>query len=668
MSFPTLHRCLLAGLLATALAGRGLDPAGMDPSVAPCQDFFQYANGGWLRDHPIPPDQASWGSISLLKERNRLVLKEILEDSAASGAPPGSLQQKLGDFYASGMDTRAIERAGTAPLRPALGRIDAIRDGRGLAAAIAWAHLEGAGPGFHFRVDQDDRRSTEEIAQFAQGGTTLPDRDFYLAQDDRSREIRAQYLEHVARMFGLLGERPLLARAHAGIVLGMETRLAGASMTRTERRDPRAVYHPMTLAELGALAPGFDWASYCATLGLKADRVLVRQPGFFRELSAMARDLPLAQWRTYLRWHALDASAGQLGPAFEREHFAFFGGTLGGIRTMPERWKRVQDAADHALGDALGRLYVDRAFPRGARARALELVANLRAALGERLRGLEWMGPATRAAALDKLAALDVKIGHPDRWRDYAGLEVSRTDYAGNVIRARTHAFRRDLARLGRPVDRGEWHMTAPTVNAYYNPQMNEIVFPAGILQPPFFDPGGDDAVNYGAIGAVIGHEMIHGFDDQGRRYDAQGNLRDWWTEGDSRAFEVRADQLARQFERIEVLPGLHLNGRLTLGENIADLGGLKLAFAAFRKAAEGRPRPADAGGPGPEQRFFLGYAQAWRYQAREETVRTRVLTDPHAPPRFRVNVPLSDLPEFAQAFGCAPGTPAPGEARPSIW
>jgi predicted metalloendopeptidase len=280
------------------------------------------------------------------------------------------------------------------------------------------------------------------------------------------------------------------------------------------------------------------------------------------------------------------------------------------------------------------------------------------------------MGPATRAAALDKLAALDVKIGHPDRWRDYAGLEVSRTDYAGNVIRAQAYEFRRDLARLGRPVDRGEWHMTAPTVNAYYNPQMNEIVFPAGILQPPFFDPGGDDALNYGAIGAVIGHEMIHGFDDQGRRYDAQGNLRDWWTEEDSRAFEVRADRLALQFERIEVLPGLHLNGRLTLGENIADLGGLRLAFAAYRKSMEGRPRPVDAGGPGPEQRFFLGYAQAWRFQAREETVRTRVLTDPHAPARFRVNIPLSDLPEFAQAFGCAPGTPlhTPGEARPAIW
>jgi predicted metalloendopeptidase len=656
--------------LGSLHAGHGINPAFMDPSVPPCLDFFQYANGNWIRQNPIPADQGSWGAFNAVKERNRLVLRSILEETAEAGAPPGSLQQKVGDFYASGMDTAAIERAGSAPLRPVLARIDAIGNGGDLAAAIARARMAGGWPGFSFQVGPDDKNSTATIAQFAQGGLGLPDRDSYLNLDRRSQEIRVKYLDHVARMFALLGEAPLLARAHAGIVLALETRLARASMTRVQLRDPKAVYHRMTMADLAALAPAFDWAGYCRTLGLREETVLVRQPGFFREFSAMVQELPLPQWRTYLRWHALLASASSLSAPFEREHFAFYGATLGGVKEMSERWKRVQDATDQALGEALGRLYVERAFPRGAKARALALVANLRAALEARLRQLDWMGPATRAAALDKLAALQVKVGYPDRWRDYAGLEVRREGYADNVARARAFEFKRELAKLGRPVDRGEWEMTTPTVNAYYNPLMNEIVFPAGILQPPFFDPQADDAVNYGAIGTVIGHEMTHGFDDEGRQYDAQGNLKEWWTPEDSRAFALRTGLVVAQFEVLEALPGLPLNGRLTLGENIADLGGLKLAFAAYRKSLEGRPRPADIDGLTAEQRFFLGYAQAWQFQAREETIRLRVMVDPHAPARFRVNAPLANLPEFPPAFGCAQGTPMnrPADARPVIW
>ncbi len=648
---------------------RGINPAHMDRSVPPCRDFFQYANGNWIKQNPIPADQSTWGAFNLLRERNRLILKEILEEAAGAEAAPGSPRQMVGDFYASGMDTKAIDRAGLEPLRPELARIAAIRNGHDLAAAIARGRITGGGPGFGFFVGQDDKESTAYIAQFAQGGLSLPDRDYYTNQDARSREIRAKYLEHVARMFGLMGEKPLLARAHAGIVLAMETRLAQASMTRVERRDPNAVYHKMTMDELAELAP-FDWGVYRRTLGLKATTVLVRQPGFFREFSAMAREVPLAQWRTYLRWHALTAAAGHLSAPFEREDFAFFGTTLSGVKEMSERWKRVQDATDHALGEALGQLYVERAFGPEAKERALALVANLRAALGERIRGLDWMGPATRVAALDKLAALTVKIGYPDRWRDYAGLEVGRTSYADNLARARAFEFKRNLAKLGRPIDRGEWEMTPPTVNAYYNPQMNEIVFPAGILQPPFFDPQADDAVNYGAIGLVIGHEMTHGFDDEGGQADAQGNLKDWWTPEDSRAFAARTSQVVRQFDALEVLPGLHLHGRLTLGENIADLGGLKLAFAAYRESQEGRPRPADIDGFTAEQRFFLGYAQAWAFHAREETTRMRVMVDPHAPPSFRVNVPLANLPEFAQAFGCGEGTAManPAGSRPAIW
>ena len=667
MSFPLLSSWLVSGFMAAAA---GINPAHMDLSVPPCQDFFQYANGNWIKANPIPADQGSWGALSQLKERNRLVLKEILEETAAAGAPRGSLQQKVGDFYASGMDTRAIDRAGLAPLRPVLARIDAIRDGRDLAAALARARLEGGAPGFSFQVGQDDRQSTACIGQFAQGGLGLPDRDYYTSLDPRSQDIRAKYLEHMARMFGLAGEKPLLARAHAGIVLALETRLASASMTRVERRDPVAVYHKMTVAELAGLALGFDWAGYRRVLGLGEEPVLVRQPGFFREFSAMVQEVPMAQWKAYLRWHALSESAFCLGTPFERENFAFYGTILGGVKVQSERWKRVQDAADHALGEALGRLYVERAFPRQAKAQAQELVGNLRAALADRIRNLEWMGPATKAAALDKLAALTVKIGYPDHWRDYGALEVDRASYAGNVFRARAFAFRRELAKLGRPVDRGEWGMTTPTVNAYYNPLLNEIVFPAGILQPPFFDPRNDDAVNYGAIGMIIGHEMTHGFDDQGRQYDGQGNLKDWWTPEDSRAFAARTGLMVRQFDALEALPGLNLNGRLTLGENIADLGGLKLAFAAYRKSLEGRPRPADIDGFTAEQRFFLGYAQAWEFHAREEMVRMWVRVDPHAPPRFRVNAPLADLPEFIQAFGCGAGTPmnTPADSRPAIW
>lgn len=668
-------RCLLTALLATGLgaadpARHGIDPAHMDLSTPPCQDFFQFANGDWIKHNPIPADQGSWGAFSALRENNRLVLKEILEDAADSGAPAGSLQQKVGDFYASGMDTRAIERAGLTPLRPELARIDAIRNGRDLAAAIARARMAGGGPGFSFFVAPDDKESAATIAQFAQGGLSLPDRDYYTGQDPRSRELRARFREHMARMFGLMGERPLLAMAHAGIVLDLETRLAEASMTRVERRDPAAVYHKMTMAELAALAPAFDWAACRATLGFTAETVLVRQPGFFRAFSDLVRDVPLGQWRTYLRWHALSGAAAHLSSPFERENFAFFGTALSGAKEPGERWKRVQDATDRHLGEALGRLFVERAFSRGAKARAQEMVANLRAAMGDRIRALDWMGPATRAAALDKLAALGVKVGYPDRWRDYADLEVDRSSFAGNIARARMFEFRRNLAKLGRPVDRGEWSMTAPSVNAYYSPLLNEIVFPAGLLQPPFFDPKADAAVNYGAIGMVIGHEMTHAFDDYGRQFDAQGNLRDWWTPEDARAFALRSAKVVRRYEGLEALPGLRLNGRLTLGENIADLGGLKLAFAAYRKSMQGRPRPADIDGWTAEQRFFLGYGQAWRFHAREETIRMRVLVDPHAPPRFRVNAVLADLPEFAEAFGCGPDTPmdSPADARPDIW
>ena len=673
-----LLRCVLPGLAALCLGAqasepRGILPGDLDASVQPCQDFYQYANGGWLRTHPIPGDHPAWGAFEALAQHNSEVLKGILEDAAQAQAPTGSLQQKAGDFYAAGMDTAAIQRLGLSPLKAELARIEGMRNGRDLAAALARGHLEGRGCGFGFQVGPDDQDSSTPIAQFSQGGLGLPDRAYYLGDEPKDRTLRSQYLDHVTRMFTLLGVPPALAKARAGIVLSLETRLAEASMTRVEARDPHAIYHRMTLGELRALAPGLDWNAYAQTLGLRVDgldAILVRQPAFFKALSALARDTSLGQWKAYLTWHLLRAHADSLSAPFEEAHFAFYGTLLGGVKEAPPRWQRVTEAADLALGEILGRLYVDRTFGPEAKAQVLELVANLRSVLRDRIQRLDWMTPATRAAALRKLDGFTVKIGYPEVWREDADLVMTRRSYLENVARARVHEFRRDLAKLGHPVDRREWDMTPPTVNACYNPLLNEIVFPAGILQPPFFDPRADAALNYGAIGTVIGHEMTHAFDDEGRRYDEHGNLKDWWTPEDAKAYEARTDLVVRQFDALEVLPGLHVDGRLTLGENIADLGGIKLAFAALARATAGRPKAPAPGGFTPEQRFFLGFAQVWRYQAREETIRMDARVDPHAPPRFRVNAPLANLPEFQAAFGCGAGTAMsrPARVRPSIW
>jgi predicted metalloendopeptidase len=655
---------------AQAPAGHGLHPSEMDTSVPACQDFFQYANGGWLKTNPIPGDHSAWGGFDEVQERNMAVLKGILEDAAQAQAPKGSLQQKVGDFYAAGMDTKAITRAGLAPLKFTLDRIAHLRNAHDLAVAVGRAHMEGGGAAFAFSVDPDDKESTAYIAQFAQGGLGLPDRDYYTGTDDKTREVRAKYLAHMTRMFTLMGLKPMLAKARAGIVLDFETRLARASMTRVEQRDPNAIYHKLSAAEFRAGAPGFDWPAYFQTTGLRTDTVLVRQPKFFKELGAMAQDTSLGQWQAYLTWQALRGMAPNLSPAFEEEHFAFYGKVLTGATEMRARWKRVQSATDNALGEALGRLYVDKAFSPAAKTRVLEMVANLRTELQGRILKLDWMSPATKEAAVKKLAAFTVKVGYPDVWRDYGSLEITRHAYAENLVRARVFEFKRTLGKLGKPIDRKEWDMTPPTVNAYYNPLMNEIVFPAGILQPPFFDPKADDAVNYGAIGMVIGHEMTHGFDDEGRQYDAVGNLKNWWTPEDVKAYEARTDLVVKQYDALEALPGLHLNGKLTLGENIADLGGLKIAFGAMKKAMEGRPRPANFDGFTPEQRFFLGYAQSWHFHARDEYARMLVVMDPHSPSNFRVNAPLANLPEFQEAFGCGAATPMnrPEATRPAIW
>ncbi|HUK62918.1 MAG TPA: M13 family metallopeptidase [Dongiaceae bacterium] len=677
---PPLIPLALASLLAMAPAvahasgapaSSAFDPADLDPKVAPGDDFFHYVNGGWIARTPIPPDESRWGGFEEVVERNRQILHEILERAAASpDAPAGSPARMVGDFYASAMDSAAIEKAGAGPLGDELERIAAIRDPAGLEDEFARLQTYGVRAPFALAAVQDFKSSTEVIVNLNQAGLGLPDRDYYTKSDDASKRIRDQYVMHVGRMFGLLGDDPATAAREAATVMDVETRLANASLTRVERRDPTANYHRVPFDSLATVTPDLSWTRLYQGMGITDRRpVNVGQPGFFRQLDGMMASVPIADWRTYLRWHLIHSTGEYLSTPFVDEDFDFNLRVLTGATALKPRWKRALGWVDMGVGEQLGQLYVARAFSPEARARAQQLVANLRAELRDRIQHLSWMSDATRANALHKLDAFAVKIGYPDHWRDYTGLKIDRGPLVLNVMRAREFEFRRNVAKLGRPVDRGEWGMTPPTVNAYYNPRMNEIVFPAGILQPPFFDAKIDDAVNYGGIGAVIGHEMTHGFDDQGRKSDADGNLKDWWTPADQKAYDARAVLVQKQFDGYVAVDTLHVNGRLTLGENLADLGGLSIAFGALEKTLGGKPGPK-IDGLTPEQRFFMSYARVWRQSIRPEAQRLRIATDPHSPGRFRCNGPLSNMPEFAHAFGIADGAPMvrPADQRAKIW
>lgn len=663
-----------AGPAATAASpGRPVDPALFDPAVAPCQDFYEYAVGGWLKANPVPPDKSRWGSFEELADRNRAVLRGILEETSAKADwPKGSVKQKVGDFFASGMDVDAIEKAGSKPLASWLAKVDAMKSNAGLPKLLAELHARRLGAGYGFFVAQDQKESTRYLPMLSQGGLGLPDRDYYLKDDGKSREIREKYLAHVAKMLELLGEAPEAAKAKAAVVMELETKLAKASRTRVELRDPERNYNKTSVAALVAEAPGYDWKAYLAAAGVPAVTELnVRQPEFAKTFAQMASKEPLDSWKAYLRWHLVRATAELLPRRFDEEAFAFYGRTLNGVPEQEERWKRVQAMTDRSLGEALGQLYVEKAFSARSKERTKALVENLRAALKGRIEAAPWMGAETKKAALTKLAAFGVKIGYPDRWRDDSALPVSRASYFENVVAANAFEAKRNLGKLGKPVDRTEWGMTPPTVNAYYSPTMNEIVFPAGILQPPFFWADGDDAVNYGGIGVVIGHEMTHGFDDSGSRYDAQGNLKNWWTDEDRKAYDARTALVAKQFDGYRALPDQSVNGKLTLGENVSDLGGLKISWEALGKALGKDPNAAEKiDGFTPGQRFFLGYANVWRNNIRDEALRVRLNTDPHSPGRYRVLGPLSALPEFQAAFGCAAGSAMvmPEAERPGIW
>lgn len=651
-------------------AAHGFDLANLDRSVSPCQNFYQFADGGWMKSHPIPADHAAWETFSALQEHNRQILHEILEQASKdTHAKPGSNWQKIGDYYGSCMNVSAVDAAGIKPLEPEFQRIAEINSDKSLQAEIARLQSMGVNVGFQFGSEQDLKNSNKVIAGAAQGGLGLPDRQYYVDEDAHSKKLREEYVAHVAKMFMLLGDSAPVANGEAATVMKIETQLAEASTKVAELRIPEKNYHPMTLVQLDQVTPHFSWGSYFAEVGRPhLEMADMGQPAFFKALDATIASIPFSEWKVYLRWHLVHAAAPALPEKFVDENFNFYGKTLTGQKQMLPRWQRCVESTDSELGEALGRYYVKRAFPPEAKAHAIAMVKNIMSTLRDDLTTLSWMSPATRQKAIQKLDMITLKVGYPDKWRDYSKFHVTNGPYVMNRLAGNTFEFHHDLNKIGKPVDRTEWQMTPPTVNAYYDPSMNEIVFPAGILQPPFYSPHYDDAVNYGGIGAVIGHEMTHGFDDQGAKFDGHGNLKNWWTPQDLKNFESRGECIVKQFDSYEAY-GLHEPGKLDEGESIADLGGMTISYRAFQKTAEAKSgKPID--GFTPDQRFFLAWARVWAANYRPQIARLLMKTDPHPLNEFRTNGPLSNTPAFAKAFSCTEKTPMvrPEGERCQIW
>ena len=645
-----------------------IDPQNMDQSVKPGDNFYQYANGNWLRQNAVPASKTSWGSFNELREKSLDAMKVLLED-ASKTTTKGRLYQMVGDYYVSGMDSATIEKRGFDPIKPDLARIEKVNTKADFLNELAYQRTQSNSMLFGFSVSQDRKNVTKYVPQLSQGGTTLPDRDYYLKSDGRSLKIRDAYRDNLTKMFALIGEESTQASQDADVVMRLETALAKAQMPRVEMRDPYKTYNKFAVTAFNKQTPGINWADQLTKFGANGqDTVLVQNPVFYRSLDSLVMATPIEDLRTYMRWNILKGAAPYLSDAFVKQNFAF-SKVLTGQKEQTPRWQRISGLIDGTLGDLLGQLYVQRYFKPEAKQRMLTLVDNLETSYKEHIKNLDWMSEDTKKKALVKLLAFKRKIGYPDKWKTYDGVTVAQNDFYENVQSAGKWSYNYNVNRLGKPVDKTEWGMTPPTVNAYYSPVNNEIAFPAAILQFPFYDYNADDAVNYGGIGAVIGHEMTHGFDDSGRQYDADGTLRDWWTKTDADNFKQRADQVKSQFFGFKVLDSLKVNGQLTLGENLADLGGLAIAYDAFKKTAQGKSK-TKIDGFTPDQRFFLSWAQVWRINVRPETQAQLILTDPHAPGLYRCNGPLANIDAWYQAFDVQSGNTMykTKEQRIKVW
>lgn len=648
----------------------GFDVSNLDRKIRPQDDFFQYANGGWLKKNPIPHDESKWGSFYLLRKASDEALHDILEGSKHRNAPQGSNLQKVRDYYLSATDEKKLNKEGAKPLNKFFDMIDNLKNTDDIVELCAYFRRVGISSLWDVEADQDMKDKNIVVLYLAQGGLGLPDRDYYLKTDAKSEEIRRQYTAHIKKMHKLVFGRNANPEKISAAIINIETRLAEASMTMVERRDYEKQYNKMRVSGLRRLAPNVDWTRYFSTVGADAKgQLIVTQPLFIKTAGKMLRDAPIEDWKHYFKWKAISAFAGYLSDELAGERFNFFGKTLSGQKKMKPRWRRAVSEIDSALGEALGELYVEKHFGGQAKKEINVLVDNLISAYRERLKALDWMGDATKKKALEKLSAFIRKLGYPDKWRNYGKLNISSDSYLENHIAAYAFEFERGMKKIGKRPDKKEWGMSPPTVNAYYNPLFTEIVFPAGIMQPPFFDPYADDAVNYGAIGAVIGHELTHGFDDKGSTFDKNGEMKNWWQKRDRKFFMKKAKDLINQYCKFEALPGVFVNGALTIGENIADLGGLVIAFHAYQKAVKGKERKI-IGGFTPEQRFFLGFAYSECGQAREAALRQQINTDPHSPSKARVNLPLTNMAEFYEAFGVKEGDKMwkPEKDRVVIW
>ena len=646
-----------------------LDVTAMDRSIDPCADFYTYSCGGWQKNNPIPPDQTSWSVYGKLYEDNLKYLRSILEQ-ASTAKNRDAVTQKIGDYYAACMDEPAIEKLGAKPIQPNLAAIAALKSVQDVAPLAAQLHLQGDTLLFGSGSQQDPDNSDAMIVALAQDGLGLPDRDYYTKDDPKSKEIRERYLQHVRNVFVLIGDSPAAATQQAETVMRIETTLAKASLTRVDQRDPYKITHKMKVSDLNKLAPNFDWAAYFKTSEVPAFEILnVNNPDFFKELNSQLAATSLAEWKSYLRFHVANSNAPYLSSAFVNENFDFYRKYLHGAKELAPRWKRCVEWVDDELGEALGQEYVRKTFPPQLKDATLKMTREIEDAMAMRIQQLDWMSPATRQQALNKLHSIRNKVGYPDKWRDYSSVKILPDDFYGNSERATEFESHREFNKIGKPVDRTEWGMTPPTVNAYYDPQMNDINFPAGVLQPPLYDAKLDDAPNYGDTGSTIGHELTHGFDDEGRQYDAKGNLKDWWTTQDAAQFVKHADCVADQYAKYVVVDDIHINSKLTEGEDIADLGGTILAYVAWKDADKGM-QLTDRDGFTPDQRFFVGFAQWACENDRPEDLRARAITDPHSPAKYRVNGVVVNVPEFGAAFGCKPGSPMakPADKVCKVW